>query len=172
MLIEGILKSFVFCMSIFLIGMLIFNTASNVFAEPIYITPVEGSKFPGCQETEQGCFNNTIVQVETNSTVIFKNTDVSAHTFTSVIGLFDSQLMINDGTEYEWVVAQGKNDYMCLLHPWATGSIIGITAPTIDSLISYPEWVVNVFDWYSEGLIDYDTLINALTYLMNNGIVE
>jgi plastocyanin len=160
-------------MVVLVMGALLFNTASNAFAENlIYITPVEGSKIPGCQETESGCFSPTIISAEVNSTVIFKNTDTSAHTFTSVDGYFDTQLMINDGTEYEWSVISGKTDYVCLLHPWAQGSIIGVTAPTIDTLIAYPDWVDNIFTWYDDGLIDYDTLINALTYLMNNGIVE
>jgi hypothetical protein len=102
--------------------------------------------------------------------VVFKNTDDAAHSFTS--DKFDSQIMINDGMEFHWTVEEGVTTYSCLLHPWSTGTIIGVVAPGIDSIKNYPDWVVNIFNWYDEDLIDYDTLMNALIWLMGYGIVQ
>ncbi len=139
-------------------------------ASDIMITPVEGSKLPGCEETEKGCYTPNFVKIKAGKMVVFKNTDTAAHSFTS--DKFDSQIMINDGTEFNWTVEEGVTTYSCLLHPWATGTIVGVTAPTIDTITDYPNWVVNLFDWYDQDLIDYDTFMNALIWLMSYDIVK
>lgn len=156
--------AFIFLAVVFLsIGIL------EVYAFPtIEVTPVEGSRIPGCQD-EQGCFTPNDIQTKVGTLIIFKNTDETAHSFTS--NKFNSQLMINDGQEYSWIVESGKVEYSCLLHPWAVGTITGFDAPKLEDFNTPPDWIVTVFEWYEDDVIDYNTFINALVYLMSFDII-
>lgn len=135
----------------------------------IEVTPVEGSRIPGCQDTEEGCFKPNDIRTKVGSLIIFKNTDESAHSFTS--NKFNSQLMINDGQEFTWIVEQGVVEYTCLLHPWKVGTITGLVAPTTDDFDLLPRWVLQVFEWYEDDVIDYDTFMNAIIWLMSYDII-
>ena len=65
--------------------------------------------------------------------VIFSNTDVKSHTFTSFVDLsdastvsseFDSQLL-KTGESSEWTPdTVGEFTYFCMIHPWMQGTII------------------------------------------------
>jgi plastocyanin len=134
----------------------------------IEVTPVKGSRIPGCQN-EQGCFTPNDIEVKVGTLIIFKNTDETMHSFTS--NKFNSQLMINNGQEYNWVVESGKVEYSCLLHPWAVGTITGFDAPKLENFNTPPIWVNNLFDWYNDDVIDYNTFINVIIYLMSYDII-
>lgn len=176
-------------------GMFVFLTfmvPSAEAAQTITITPVKesvheetgtillGSRIPGCQDPvivngtvirEAGCYTPNDITVKPGTLIIFKNDDISAHSFTSVD--FNSQLMINDGSEYSWVASDfGKTTYSCLLHPWASGSITVVSAPTLDDFNQVPAWVTNIFNWYNDDIIDYNTFMNAIIYLMSFSIIE
>ena len=155
---------------VFVVFTLIALSPTIVSAEEIIITPVAGSKLPGCEETEQGCYNPKYIKVEIGTVITFQNTDVSAHTFTS--DKFDTALMINDGETKQWVVERGITEYTCLLHPWAVGTIVGVSIPPLDSITEYPKWILNLYYWYYDGLIDYDTFMNALNYILDKGIAK
>lgn len=139
-----------------------------VYAEKtVVITAISGSKMQGCEI--DGCYDPVDLTTEVGTIVIMKNNDDAVHSFTS--DKFNSQLLVGN-MEYSWVVEPGTVTYHCAMHPWAVGTITGIYVPTLDSLTYYPDWVVLLFDWYDEGKIDYVTLINAIQYLIYNGIIE
>ena len=103
------------------------------FAENIEIIPVAGSGVPGCEETADGCFSPNTVTVEVGDVVIFKNTDIAAHTFTSgdltdsdtVGNVFDTSLLAA-GADYAPITLDtvGEIPYFCMIHPWMQGLII------------------------------------------------
>jgi len=41
-----------------------------------------------------------------------------------------------------------------------------------NSTSKIPDWVKNIFIWYAEGIIEEDDLINALQFLIQEGIIE
>lgn len=144
----------------------------------IEVNPVEGSRFPGCQNDQivnstvvikAGCFSPNDIVAKVGTLVIFKNTDETAHSFTSI--KFNSLLMINDGSEFSWTVEPGTVEYSCTLHPWTVGTITGVSAPTINEFDPLPEWVVTLFEWYIDDVIEYETFINAIIYLMSYDII-
>lgn len=142
----------------------------HISAEEIIIEPVTGSKLPGCETTEHGCYTPNYIKMEVGTVVYFQNTDKAAHTFTS--DKFDTNLMINDGEIKQWTVERGVTEYSCMLHPWAVGTIVGVTAPPIESIADYPRWILTLFDWYHTNMIDYDTFMNALNYILDKGIAK
>ena len=100
------------------------NSIVNIF-------PVDGSGSRGCEEST-GCFTPSTAIVNVGEGVVFTNTDSVAHTFTSgdstmpetVQVLFDSGLAMA-GSTFEWFPTEaGVVPYFCLVHPWATGTII------------------------------------------------
>lgn len=178
-------------LAIAIIGGLVYGVPLADAYQTIYITPTKasyhnatdtelfGSRIPGCQDPvvvngttirEAGCFTPNDINVKIGTLIIFKNDDATAHSFTSE--KFNSQLMINDGTEYNWVVDYGRTTFSCLLHPWSEGTITGVIAPGLETIKNYPSWVVTLFNWYDGDIIDYDTFINALVYLMSYGIIQ
>jgi len=102
------------------------------FAENIEIVPVAGSGVPGCED-EGGCFIPGEVTVQVGDVVIFKNTDIAAHTFTSgdltdsdtVGNVFDTSLLAA-GADYAPITLDtvGEIPYFCMIHPWMQGLII------------------------------------------------
>ena len=97
----------------------------------VTITPVAGSKDPGCEQTNE-CYTPNTVTVDVGGKVIMINTDNAAHTFTSgdptmpqtVQALFHSGLLMKDGS-YEWTpTEEGTVPYFCMVHPWMQGLII------------------------------------------------
>ncbi len=97
----------------------------------VTITPVAGSKDPGCEQMNE-CYTPNTVTVDVGGKVIMVNTDNAAHTFTSgdptmpqtVQALFHSGLLMKDGS-YEWTpTEEGTVPYFCMVHPWMQGIII------------------------------------------------
>ena len=97
----------------------------------VTIIAPEGSGFPGCEETAEGCFQPKVATVDVGGKVIFKNIDNVGHTATSGVltddefgTVFDSGLAL-PGSAYEWTPAKvGEYPYLCIVHPWRVGLII------------------------------------------------
>ncbi len=96
----------------------------------VTITPTPGSGAPGCEETAEGCYIPSTATVDVGGKVIMTNTDSAAHTFTSGTpdggpdGVFDTSLLMVDGS-YEWTPETvGEQPYFCMVHPWMQGLII------------------------------------------------
>ena len=68
-------------------------------------------------------YNPKITQVNVGDTLVWKNSDISVHTVTSVDGLFDSGMLMKDDTYEQIFDEPGFYDYYCVLHPWMKGSI-------------------------------------------------
>jgi len=103
----------------------------SAFANHLEITirPTLGST-TGCEDTVDGCYIPSIATVDVGSTIIFLNTDITAHTFTAGTvrdgpsNEFDTGLlMTGDSFEYHPDTI-GEIPYMCTIHPWMEGLII------------------------------------------------
>jgi plastocyanin len=97
-------------------------------AGPVEVTMAKGSSAPGCESTNE-CYLPYTVEIYSGEPIIWINTDTAAHTVTSGIpavhdGMFDSGMMMPNGTwDYVFIDA-GEYDYHCMLHPWMTGKVI------------------------------------------------
>ena len=118
---------------LFAIASVIATTTPDAFADhsEVTITPVAGSKDPGCEQTNE-CYTPSTVTVDVGGKVIMINTDNAAHTFTSgdptmpqtVQALFHSGLLMKDGS-YDWTPTEtGTIPYFCMVHPWMQGIIV------------------------------------------------
>ena len=129
--------------------LMVFTVMPLAFAE-VLITPTHGSGAPGCEDTSQGCYLPNQANVSIGETVVFKNSDTAAHTFTSGFpdegpdGLFDTNLlMVNNSFEF---TPETSRDipYFCMVHPWMQGLIVvgegsgTIPAPTPEPVIDDP----------------------------------
>ena len=114
----------------------VFRTDDRTYPEPepaddeVTIVPADGSGAPGCEETADGCYIPRIVSVSKYGTVIMKNTDTAAHTFTAgtpdegPTGEFDTSLLMAGGS-FEWSPdSEGIYPYFCMVHPWMIGTIL------------------------------------------------
>lgn len=88
-----------------------------------------GTSTPGCEGPDL-CYDPARVTIFVDGTVIWKNEDTSAHTVTSGSaingpdGLFDSGLIMPEETFSARFATKGTYEYFCMIHPWATGSVI------------------------------------------------
>jgi len=110
-------------------------TTPAAFADHTEVTiePVAGSAVSGCEDTADGCYTPSTATVDVGGKVIFSNTDIKSHTFTSFIDLsddttvgneFDSGLL-REGESSEWFPdTVGEVAYFCMIHPWMQGLII------------------------------------------------
>ncbi len=112
-------------------GIVAMTPAAFADHSEVTITPVAGSKDPGCEQTNE-CYTPNAVTVDVGGKVIMINTDNAAHTFTSgdptmpqtVQALFHSGLLMKDGS-YEWTpTEEGTVPYFCMVHPWMQGIIV------------------------------------------------
>jgi predicted secreted protein with PEFG-CTERM motif len=93
------------------------------------VTNAPGSATPGCEETDD-CFIPSTVTIEAGGTVTWENTDNAAHTATGGTptdgpsGVFDSSLMMVDGTFSFTFDSAGTYPYFCMVHPWMQGTVI------------------------------------------------
>lgn len=108
----------------------------SAFAEenrPVVI--VEGNIDPKC--IESACYDPNPISINTGDTVIWVNEDIPAHTIVSGTplsgqdGLFDSGLILPDKTFERTFTAEGTYPYYCILHPWATGTVLVTGAPVV-----------------------------------------
>jgi len=111
-------------------------TTPAAFADHMEVTiePVAGSGISGCEDTADGCYSPSTATVDVGGKVIFSNTDVRSHTFTSFVDLSDSTTVGNEfglsgllqtGESFEWSPDTiGEVKYFCMIHPWMQGLII------------------------------------------------
>ncbi len=110
-------------------------TIPAAFADHAEVTieTVAGSGFSqDC--ISDGCYAPSTVTVDVGGVVIFSNTDVRLHTFTSFTDLSDTTIgtefgltegIIRPGESFEWIPKiVGDVTYFCMIHPWMQGLII------------------------------------------------
>jgi len=109
----------------------------------VTIEAAQGSGAPGCENTVNGCYLPVSVTASIGESIIFKNPDTAAHTFTSGFadngpdGLFDSGLVMA-GNSYEFTpTSSGQIDYFCMVHPWMTGVIL-VTGDSVPEPVEMP----------------------------------
>ena len=105
----------------------------EVMEEPTGPTTVHveiptGTSVPGCEESNS-CFSPADITINAGDTVHWMNVDSAAHTVTAglpadvQIEVFDSSLLMADGTWSHEFTDAGNYDYFCMVHPWMTGSV-------------------------------------------------
>lgn len=69
-------------------------------------------------------YDPDVLDVDVGTKVVWTNNDTAVHTVTSIDSdMFDSGIMTADMT-FEHVFSEaGEFDYLCMLHPWMTGSV-------------------------------------------------
>ena len=94
------------------------------------VTNAPGSSTPGCEETDS-CFIPSTVTIEEGGTVTWENTDNAAHTATSgtpggddVGAVWDSSLMMVNGSYSFTFDSAGTYPYFCMVHPWMAGTVV------------------------------------------------
>ena len=138
---------------------------------------------PGCEETTDGCFIPNIATAIVGDKIIMKNTDVSAHTFTSgnpsdgPDGLFDSGLLMPDESHVWIPQKEGTFAYLCLIHPWMVGEIVvgedtEIKERNLKLTGDIPDLVKIIFGWYANDQVSEDELLDAIRYLIKEGILK
>ena len=127
-------KAICLSFSLFAIFSLI-AVAPSAFAEhgeggmAVTVTNAPGSSTPGC-ETTDNCFMPSTVVITAGGTVTWENTDNAAHTATSGSpsdgpdGVWDSSLMMVNGSYSVTLDDEGTYPYFCMVHPWMSGTII------------------------------------------------
>ena len=102
--------------------------APSAFADKT-VTNAPGSSTPGCEDTNN-CFIPSVATVDLGAVVTWENTDNAAHTATSGSatdgpdGVWDSSLMMVNGSYSYTADTVGTFDYFCMVHPWMTGTLI------------------------------------------------
>ena len=105
--------------------------APNAFAmgHEVTVTNAPGSSTPGCEETDN-CFIPSTATIHPGGTVTWENTDNAAHTATSGSatdgpdGVWDSSLMMVNGSYSVTLDDEGTYPYFCMVHPWMSGTIV------------------------------------------------
>ncbi|MGY5150006.1 MAG: cupredoxin domain-containing protein [Candidatus Nitrosopumilus sp. bin_68KS] len=131
-----------------------------------------GSSLPECEKNDS-CYVPSILNVELNQVVLWKNKDSSAHTVSSgtpdigVSEIFDSGI-IGAAKNYSFKFENnGVFDYFCTLHPWMVGTI---KVGTFES--SVPDWVKNNAAWWSDGQINDSDFAIGLEYLIKENVID
>ena len=93
------------------------------------VTNAPGSSTPGCEATDD-CFMPSTVVIALGGTVTWENTDNAAHTATSGSpsdgpdGVWDSSLMMVNGSYSVTLDEAGTYPYFCMVHPWMQGTVV------------------------------------------------
>ena len=93
------------------------------------VTNSPGSSTPGCENTDN-CFIPSTVVITAGGTVTWENTDNAAHTATSGSpsdgpdDVWDSSLMMVNGSYSITLDDEGTYPYFCMVHPWMQGTVI------------------------------------------------
>ncbi len=121
---------------LFAIAAVMVSSTPAAFADhsEVTIEPVAGSGVSGCEDTADGCYSPSIATVDVGGKVIFSNTDIKSHTFTSFVDLSDTATvgsefgepgLLKTGESFEWFPdTVGEVKYFCMIHPWTQGLII------------------------------------------------
>ena len=107
------------------------SIAPSAFAahHEVTVTNAPGSSTPGCEETDS-CFIPSTATIEEGGIVTWENTDNAAHTATGgsaqdgPSGVFDSSLMMVNGSFSQTFDSAGTYDYFCMVHPWMQGTVV------------------------------------------------
>ena len=105
-------------------------TAGPTMEEPttVHVEIPAGTSVPGCEETNS-CFTPADITINAGDTVHWMNVDTAAHTVTAgtsadvQIEVFDSSLLMADGTWSHEFNDAGIYEYFCMVHPWMTGTV-------------------------------------------------
>ena len=107
------------------------------------VTNAPGSATPGCEETDE-CFIPSTVTIGVGETVTWENTDNAAHTATSghptdgPDGVWDTSLIMVNGSFSITLDEAGTYPYFCMVHPWMIGTVIvgdsGSSSPQADTV--------------------------------------
>jgi len=114
--------------------------APSAFAahHEVTITNAPGSSTPGCEDTNN-CFIPSVATIEAGGTVTWENTDNAAHTATSGSaadgpdGVWDSSLMMVNGSYSVTLDTAGTYPYFCMVHPWMVGTVVVEEAGAADA---------------------------------------
>ena len=117
--------SSIFLLFTITLGMISMSPVSFADHSEITITPISGSgSGPGCELTDEGCYNPNTATVDVGGVVIFSNTDNVAHTFSSgvpsddIIGTEFNSGMLAPGDSAEWIPENiGEFSYFDMIHP-------------------------------------------------------
>jgi len=94
----------------------------------VHVEIPAGTSAPGCEETNS-CYSPAKITINAGDTVHWMNVDSAAHTVTAgtsadvQIEVFDSSLLMADGTWSHEFNDAGIYDYFCMVHPWMTGIV-------------------------------------------------
>ncbi|NMI81942.1 MAG: hypothetical protein EX284_02265 [Candidatus Nitrosopumilus sp. MTA1] len=86
-----------------------------------------GTSAPGCEPNS--CYSPAKITINAGDTVHWMNVDSAAHTVTAgtsadvKIEVFDSSLLMADGTWSHEFNDAGIYDYFCMVHPWMIGTV-------------------------------------------------
>jgi len=118
---------------IFGILILAFITINNAYAEEHTVKILNGNIDPSCVKTK--CYDETTITVLVGDSIVWVNDDIPAHTIVSGTpfegqdGAFDSGLILPTGNFKHTFTRDGTYPYFCVLHPWATGTVIVLNSP-------------------------------------------
>ena len=156
---------------------------ASVFGQTWTVEHAPNSTAPGCEETNE-CFLPSTLTIAVGDTVIFANSlgiGNQGHTSTAGTPADDykhaawNSGLTWPGESYSVTIDEaGTYPYYCMMHPWRLGTIIVEESTTVaePSENKIPEWVKNIFTWYSQGQISEDEVLNAIKFLVNEGIIN
>jgi len=113
--------------------------APSAFAAHHEVTIENAAGSASNQECAPDCFIPNPVTVEIGTIVTWSNTDTAAHTATSGSasdgpdGVFDSSLVMANGSFSYTTDTVGSFDYFCMVHPWMIGNLTVEAAGAADA---------------------------------------
>ncbi len=93
----------------------------------VHVEIPAGTSAPGCEP--DSCYSPAKITINAGDTVHWMNVDSAAHTVTAgtsadvQIEVFDSSLLMADGTWSHEFNDAGIYDYFCMVHPWMIGTV-------------------------------------------------
>ena len=96
------------------------------------------------------CFGPTVLRVDVNETVAWKNADHIEHTVTSADGAFDAMIAPGDTFTFRFASA-GIYPYYCLLHPRMAGAVVVGDAGVSEVVANAPQPVAALTERPEEG---------------------
>jgi len=128
------------------------------------------SSFPGC-DIDDSCYLPSNVKINLDQTVLWENIDSAAHTVTSgspengISDYFDSGIIAPSEMFTFTFDKLDDFEYFCTLHPWMMGTV-SVTDDTI------PSWIKNNAGWWADGIIDDDSFVQGIEFLIKQGIIQ
>ena len=128
------------------------------------------SSVPGC-ELDMSCYSPYEQILFNGETISWKNIDSTAHTVTSgspdgdKSNYFDSGIIVPQNNFSHKFNDSGSFSYFCELHPWMLGSVSVNNSQV-------PSWIKNNAGWWADGIINDDSFITGLKYLIDNNVLS